>query len=57
MTRLSISFSSTEVHVRGFGGGVMVESWFDKYSRGPINDIKVKVISVSEEKAVLRLRA
>jgi hypothetical protein len=35
----------------------MVESWFDKYSRGPINDIKVKVISVSEEKAVLRLRA
>ncbi|MET8862988.1 hypothetical protein ABZW11_08525 [Nonomuraea sp. NPDC004580] len=55
ITRLAISFSSTRVHVKGTGPGVTSQAWLGKGTSGSVNNIGVKVVSLSSGKAVLRL--
>ncbi|MEV4472455.1 hypothetical protein [Nonomuraea sp. NPDC049504] len=55
ITRLAISFSSTRVHVKGTGPGVTSQAWLGKGTSGSVNNIGVKVVSLSSGKAKLQL--
>jgi hypothetical protein len=55
ITRVSISFTSDRVHVKGTGGGGTSEAYFSKGGSGSVNGIRVRIVSLSAGKAVLRL--
>ncbi|NUP41761.1 MAG: hypothetical protein HOV96_19220 [Nonomuraea sp.] len=55
ITRVSISFTSERVHVKGTGGGGTSEAFFGKGGSGSVNDIDVRIVSLSTGRAVLRL--
>jgi hypothetical protein len=55
VTRLSISFTSNFIRVKGTGPGVSGQTMFGKGGSGTVNGIKVRLISLSGSKAVLRL--
>jgi hypothetical protein len=55
ITRLAISFTANRVHVRGTGPGVVSEAYLGKGSSGSVNDIGIRISSLSSKKAVLRL--
>ncbi|GAA4957722.1 hypothetical protein HD597_001864 [Nonomuraea thailandensis] len=57
ITRLAITFTSTTVRVKGTGTGVMSQAFLGEGSTGSVNDIGVRVVSLSPGKAVLRLTA
>ncbi|MGC5010671.1 hypothetical protein ACLQ2R_07900 [Streptosporangium sp. DT93] len=55
ITRMSISFTSTRIRVRGTAAGSFSQSVFGANGTGTVNGIKVRVVSLSGSKAVLRL--
>ncbi|MFG1707786.1 hypothetical protein ACFLIM_31730 [Nonomuraea sp. M3C6] len=55
LTRLTITFNSQSVRVRGTGPGVMSEALLGEGTSGSVNNIGIRVVSVSSSKAVLRL--
>ncbi|TMR94972.1 hypothetical protein [Nonomuraea basaltis] len=55
ITRLAISFTGRTLHVKGTGPGVMSEAFLGKGSSGSVNDIGIRIVSLSSKKAVIRL--
>ncbi|GAA3007364.1 hypothetical protein [Streptosporangium longisporum] len=55
VTRLSISFTSNFIRVKGTGPGVSGQTMFGMGGSGTVNGIKVRLVSLSGSKAVLRL--
>ncbi|AQZ60710.1 unnamed protein product [[Actinomadura] parvosata subsp. kistnae] len=57
ITRLAISFDSSTVHVKGTARGAMSQVFLSEGATGSVNNIGVRVVSLSSGKAVLRLSA
>ncbi|MGR6916800.1 hypothetical protein ACU635_21385 [[Actinomadura] parvosata] len=57
ITRLAISFNSSTVRVKGTAPGVMSQAFLGEGATGSVNNIGVRVVSLSSGKAVLRLSA
>ncbi|MEV0201886.1 hypothetical protein [Nonomuraea sp. NPDC050691] len=55
ITRLSISFNSWSVRVKGTGPGVMSQAMFSRGTSGSVNGIRIRATSLTSGKAVLRL--
>ncbi|MBF8187194.1 hypothetical protein ITP53_15910 [Nonomuraea sp. K274] len=55
ITRLTITFNSQIVRVKGTAPGVMSEAVLGRSASGSVNDIGVRIRSLSGSKAVLRL--
>lgn len=55
ITRLAISFDSSIVNVKGTGPGVSSQALLGKGASGSVNNIGVRVVSLSAGKAVLKL--
>jgi hypothetical protein len=57
ITRLTVSFNSRQVRVKGTGPGVTAGGAFSKGGATTINGIQFTIVSLSGKKAVLRLKA
>jgi hypothetical protein len=57
ITRLTVSFNSQQVQVKGTGPGVAAGGGFSKGGATTINGIQFTIVSLSGKKAVLRLKA
>ncbi|MBN6053555.1 hypothetical protein JYK22_16560, partial [Nonomuraea sp. RK-328] len=57
ITRLSISFTSQSVRVKGTGPGVTSQAMFTRGASGSVNGIRIRAASLTSGKAVLRLTA
>ncbi|MET8007829.1 hypothetical protein [Nonomuraea glycinis] len=57
ITRLTITFNSRQVRVKGTGPGVTAGGGFSKGGAVTVNGIQFTVTSLSGKKAVLRLKA
>ncbi|MFC5832683.1 hypothetical protein [Nonomuraea insulae] len=55
ITRLAISFDSSTVRVKGTGPGVTSQAILGGGASGSVNNIGIRIVSLSGGKAVLRL--